>query len=362
MGKDEIVHSLDGPILGPVFAPIILPLLDAETAAQFSNCSSTLYHQVKKASCWKDKLFALGCSKIEIEKLIENKVITNYKILYANILKIPANDIPLLKAWELCCLSSEFNAIQWAMAHENLTKDTRNDKNWDALRYAIITDSVDLVMYFLKEFNLSRNLKNNFNEKIIHLAAFYNSMAVLIHLHKVLRVSPYSVARYDANILQYAAWGGAIDALNYLRHSLNISIHKTDHDGSTLFHYAAWSGSIKMILFALDELQFSLGEADPNGMNALQFAAWSGSYDAICLIRYLADKQDLPLTPLTRDHFNDDAHWYASRSPNPDQAEEALELPMVDLIAYVEDLLASKPIVQNEEKEESLTANRGIKF
>lgn len=328
-------HKVREPLLH-----IMLPMADARVVSALSACSSFFYSTSIQPACWKDKLLKLGCNKEALETLIQKKVIQNYKVLYAHLNRLYADEIPQLKAWELCCLSGECSAIKWAEAEEKLNKDSRGTSGRSAVHYAGIINSVSVLRYCIQNMGIDPLTLAPDDETVLHMAAKHNALDVVKFLIEIRHIDPSQRARYGATVLLYAAWGGALETLRYLIEDRGLSDQDKDQDKSTLMDYAAWSGSGRTILYCHQSRHFPCHLTDEIGRNALRFAAWTGRKEAICMVRYLAQRQAKPLRPKVSDALQHTAAWYAGDSPNPEEAKAALEMKIFDVAHFIEEKYA----------------------
>ena len=330
--KTGILPSLlESEAVSPVLDTILLPMLSANTTAILSCCSSSFYRRTLTAHCWENKLLQLGCNPDTLSLLIRAKVIHNYKNMYAQIRRLPPIHVTQLAPWELCCLSGEQHAIEWAKTEGHMTAHSRGINHWTALHYAAFVNIPAFFIYAINTMAISPDARTQLQETPLLLAAKANSLAVVQCAIENLALPTNVRGQYGASLIHYAAWGGALETLAWLLETHHLPAETRDDDQSTLLHYAAWGGSLRTIRYCHDQQSFQCDEKDTNLMNALHYAAWGGQYDAVCLVRYLAHQNRRALRVTAKDITGDNVFWFSDHSPNPQKTREALELDMPSL-------------------------------
>jgi hypothetical protein len=169
------VHK-DERVTPAVFNSVILPMLDTQTLANVSRCSSVFFKNIKQSKVWFDRLCMLGCNKEVMQIVYNSAIISDYKKLYRSVSLLEKEVLKNLKAWEFFCLSGEIPAIQHAIeAKESLTKQTVGTKNRNALHYSAISGSVAAMKFVIAVLEIDKNSTDSLGRNVLFYANLSHS-------------------------------------------------------------------------------------------------------------------------------------------------------------------------------------------
>jgi ankyrin repeat protein len=307
------------PLLPKDICGNISRFYDTKTLVNLSACSHALYSHTTSIASWEDKIRNLGFKKSAIDKVLAARVITNYKLFYYTLDRVPYTQRYHLLAWELYCLSGEPVAIDEAIYQEKLTAltigyrsrnalhyaawsghiagikyvrtqlgihvESTNESGLNVLNYAGSSGNIEAIEFVINELNIDINHKTNAGTNFLHSIAISGNLETIKYFTSDKRFQ-YLISNkdnYQANLLHYAAGNDRdnINVLEYLIKDLKFDPHKTDQFGNNLLHEAAACGKIKLMGYIVSNLKIDKESSNSQGKNALYFAVFSNNIEAV---------------------------------------------------------------------------------
>ncbi len=279
----------------------VFSFLDEKTLSMLSATNSLFHTKTKQLKHWRSKLVASGCQKNVLLQVAVTGAIRNYKNLYHAFMKVwYGYRIQMKESWELMCLSGDVSAIQYAVQHEQLTKDTKNKFGDNALLLAALSGSAAQMRFAYETVGIDAHSENDAGVNALLNAAFSGNIEAIDFAYRALKLDPANKAKDKANVYHYAALSGNISALKHvIKIFKNIKLTDTSELGETLLHFAARSGSVPMMQFVMDDLGFDPRELDCSGENFLYYAIRSGDTAAFKYALKKLKKADPTFNPMT---------------------------------------------------------------
>jgi ankyrin repeat protein len=256
--KDEPIRKLPIP---SVLFQVISTLLTADEAALFSSTSRAHRKEISKAISWKDKIVALGYKKDLLPKKADSTdaddakvIIKNYQKLYS-VLRTnkKISFAKITSPWELCCLSGEIAAIEYAILHLGITPQMQSASGLTILHYVAWSGSAEAIEHVLQIEGIDPLAEDNNGRTALHFAALSGSVEAIERILQIPEVYPLVQDDHGCTVLHFAALSGSVKAIDCALQIEGINPQALDNKGRSVVHFAAWSGIIEAVKLSIEK-------------------------------------------------------------------------------------------------------------
>lgn len=183
---------------------VIYSNLSGSDQLHFSHVCRLFYNETKSAYHWKNRLISLGLNEALLKKFILLNLTQDYRQLYRTLFEFADTKVKdIISLWELCCLSGELKAIQYAEQYEKLNKETINKYGENGLHLAAMSGSFDAVKYMIEVLEIPAASVDYDNFNSLHYTALNSSYEAVKYLLNA-GIDPYARDNNDRDAFWYA--------------------------------------------------------------------------------------------------------------------------------------------------------------
>jgi len=249
----------------------VFKYLDANSLGLSSIVSKDFNQKTKDHEFWLNKIIARGCEKSILDVIFKNKLVENFRNLYA-ISK--HSNLKSMNLFDLLILSGERFAIDYAL---NKYGENYHSASGNALHIAAASGKLSAFKYVIKRTNLDPRRTNNKNMNLLHCAATSDSPQMVDYVIESQFMPIDSVDDKGMNALHHAAQVGSVKNMLHLSKKYKIPSNSRSYRGANALIYAAVSNNPGAIDVAITVLQNPKKSVDIYGYDALLEAATTGN-------------------------------------------------------------------------------------